>query len=1192
MARRLTVWLEETFTEQLLLGNHWLHDQKHKKQRGVKCDPEREWGGLYHDNGSCLDITNDIHPDRNRLLHIIQLSPLVLTDGQTEINPLVSPECRPSLQLASSLHGVIAVRKYTIRYTSYGPPRDKLRFVLHAVDWVGYQSPPSEPLQPLWSDTIAAVVQQLHDIRACEDRRCLASDTAPIMDGAHEGESQSHTQHGFGTQIAHSFRPRPSQDEPQVLGVKSLEPVLAGNTRREDIRPRPAAARPSKEQQLRSLLAQHNESNASKSTTASTDNFIRPPLSRPQKPTESPASQLFTQLPPPPTQTPRKGKEAASSSPQTSRSPRWEREVPLDPRRNDKVEEPRPGPIKNTTPKEREPNVLQQLASECSWMRDLEFSREALKVPNDQFNILQKQTSWYKPQAGHQFPDGNVPITILMALHRIADENAAMEAAPDSDDEMDEDPSPEEPVSSVDPSPQDPVLQASPDEPNPSSPVSWPASPSPEPPKIASRFGQLPPDSSFEPPEDAVHQDIETTVTSAAAQVPISIESSNEEEPTIPPSSPPVQQGPLFLDEEMEMEEFVPQGLGEDSVGGASEVNTPVLLQSPPPRPVVQVKETPYTKGKNGQIVEVSTSSRPEKQRWSGTSKNTSSGSIVYGTYNDKPMSQVHSPSKVRLHATTAEDADDDTQMGEQQPHSGNESSKQALDDNMPDPGMGRVTVSEAPVVLPPQELVRADDLLTPQTNEENNKSPEPSPISAQISPQLSAPRATPGLPILKNQSENETSSAMPPLAPGPTKRKLEHSPPKKSSRRSKRREIKIVGFGEELPASADPASTLRHHREESLRKFRENRKSSTSFESRAEPATEPGTHPQGDAMEVDSPSTDTSSTSPPAMSPRHVSLYEDPSPTEPAQITAAVLRPASVASPVARPQKAAPAASPPVSTRLSEQPRSITTDPGNRQNLSVFETFKTAYPEYTGCAKHFQGQCIQMLDLDRADKMVPKWQWDDFVIRNRTDYTGYVSDCLDQGSDAEPYHRFYKDTIRDTIYRKGVIESPATLQLALQQFGVQPPVPKPSSIARSIPQKEKRSRASLPSAFNQPKAPLKSYPNGTHSNLPRHSLPTNSQVTQHTPAKSLHKTQVRTPAQPIAKPATANSHSTTKPSRISLLSLDGPATSRASSVNGDAPESTGDVFRDFVFAQKRMTSLTGSTKVSSKANHSKRRES
>jgi len=1127
----------------------------------------------------------------------------VLTDGQTEINPLVSPECLPCLQLQSSLHGVVAVRKYTIRYTSYGPPRNKLRFILHAVDWLGIQHPHSEPPKPLWSDDIAAIVRQLHDTRASEDRRCLGQDSvieeevdhlAPIMDGAQEGESQPHTQFTFGTQIAHPIRPRPSHDEPKVLGVKRLEPVLAGNTQREDIRKRAG---------LLSLLDKSANRSTNKSPTKPTDNFVRPTLTKPQTAAESPASQPCTQLPDAshrqPTQTPSKGKSVASPSPQPSRGAKRVRTAEPAPRRSDRDEQPAQEPAHDTRPKAHEQSVLQILAAECSWMKDFEFSREALQVSNKQKLILLKDHSWHKPQAGQSFPDGNVPIEILMTLHRIADESAAMEGIPDSTEEMDEDPSPEDPVDNVNPSPES-LVQASPDDNPPTSQVSWSASSSPEPPNIPSRFGQaLPPDSSFEPPDDTPNRDTRKLTAITATQRPISIESSNEKEQSAPPSSPPFEQESIAVDDEMELEEYVPQGLGEDSVGGASELlGRPISIS--PHRPVIQVKETPYVKGKNGQSFAQMTSPRSEKQNSSGSLKNTSSGSIVYGTYNDKTFSEATkapSHSEIKVRATMHRPVEDNTQIGEPRHQRPSEDSREdVLDVEMCD----TATIG-VPVVSPQQVPVVLAELSTMHAKMEKSTPPllpETTPIPAQMPPQLAKSLTTPALPSPEKQSEvparseNKKSSKSPSFAPGSTKRKLENSPSKRSSRHSKRREIKIVGFGDNTPATVDPASTLRQHREESLRKFREDRKSSTSFESRAGSGTELGVEQGGEAMDVDSPSTDTTSASPPAMSPRHVSLYEDPSPIEPAQVTAAASQPASVSSPIAKPETLIPEVPSPLPARSSVQAQSVTLGASNIQPLSVFETFKAAYPEYTGDVKHFQGQCTQMLDLEKDDKMVPKWQWDDYIIRNRTDYKAYVLECLDEGSNPEPYHRFYKDTIRDTIYQKSIIGGPATLKEALQQLGVQPPVPEPTLLPESIPPKEKRSRASLPSAFARPKAPSKSHTNGTSHDRPRHSLPANSQMTQQTPVRNLHRTQLRTPVQPTPKATAPRTNSTRKPNLFSRLSLDGAASSRASSVNRDTTEGTGDPFRDYVFAHQRLTSLTGSTKVSSKRSQSNGRKS
>ena len=73
-------------------------------------------------------------------------------------------------------HTAVAVRKYTIRYTSYGPTRGKLRFILHQLDWLGESreqahSTDGDAIRPLhFSEQVGAVLEQLHHTRAQEDR--------------------------------------------------------------------------------------------------------------------------------------------------------------------------------------------------------------------------------------------------------------------------------------------------------------------------------------------------------------------------------------------------------------------------------------------------------------------------------------------------------------------------------------------------------------------------------------------------------------------------------------------------------------------------------------------------------------------------------------------------------------------------------------------------------------------------------------------------------------------------------------------------------------------------------------------------------------------------------------------------------------------------------------------------------------
>lgn len=94
MASRPRCWLGKEILEQLLLGYDWLEHKNKAKQSGegpkAVPDPERGYRGLYHDNGSCLDITNDLddESESNGYLKIIEARERVL--------PPVTLQCGPS----------------------------------------------------------------------------------------------------------------------------------------------------------------------------------------------------------------------------------------------------------------------------------------------------------------------------------------------------------------------------------------------------------------------------------------------------------------------------------------------------------------------------------------------------------------------------------------------------------------------------------------------------------------------------------------------------------------------------------------------------------------------------------------------------------------------------------------------------------------------------------------------------------------------------------------------------------------------------------------------------------------------------------------------------------------------------------------------------------------------------------------
>jgi hypothetical protein len=1008
------------------------------------------------------------------------------------------------------------------------------------------------------------------------------------MPGSDEAGSQSHTQVEFGTQL-------PQDDGPQFLGVNRREPVLAGNTQREEIRrvpPKPAKPVVNNREKLLGLLHKSRGPNAIETTKLPPNRSPRAIVDRAPKPTHASGSQLTTQLPVninrQPTQVQSASTATRTNSPEQVRSTSPAGEIEAAASHVAKRTHHRSS--RDATAPKSEVNQLQKLASECSWMQDLEFTRETFRVSSEQLNILRKEDSWHKPRPGCKFPNGNIPIHILTMLYRQADENADLDAGPDSDDEMDEDPSPEFPVESTNASAES-APQTTPDDQFPTSQVSWSASPTPEPPRLPTRSNQqLPPDSSFEsvdhmgPAED---DDAEKSGVSSQIQDPILIDSSNEGEQDDPPSSPPAAEDAAETDEDMEMEEHVPQALGEDSVERVDDLpQRSVPTASPPPRPVVQVKETPYVRNKNGQLRRQADPAPSRKLSSSGTSKHTPSALIVHGTYNDKPSSDLQvNAAQTDIHVTDLEQGlqKDGLQLKQREREVAHEISSPVLD-HAPSEMIGHHSAM--------LEAIGASGDLQPALGDKSPRKsmvrdammievPEPTPVSAHMPSSNSGPTAEPSPPHpieghpTREDGKRTMLSKSPSRTPGAFKRKHDNSPSRGNSRHSKRREIKIVGFGDDPPDLTDPALTIRHYREESLRQYREARKPSSSVENGPESAAKVEAPHEGDAMQIDTSAISPMAALVPPLSPQHDSLYKAQRPAFPVaeDATAAAMRSVSVTVPTERVQlDYTPEASRPQASHVATSTREAA--------LSVFERFKAAYPEYTGDTKHFQGQCTQIIQLDREDKMVPKWQWDDYIIRNRTDYKDYAVERMDQGENPEPYHRFYKDMICDTIHRKGVIEGRNTLIQALQQLNAPLPQREPRDFPKHPSRREKRARASLPSAFHQTKPVSKNHQPISALERPRNSLPPRSQHNPHTPANDPHIRNAQPLPPAVSRDFTSTERSSPRPHSLSRLPLDGAASS-CTTPGADTTAGTDDPFRDFVFAYQRTTSFTGSTKVS-----------
>lgn len=83
----------------------------------------------------------------------------------------------------------------------------------------------------------------------------------------------------------------------------------------------------------------------------------------------------------------------------------------------------------------------------------------------------------------------------------------------------------------------------------------------------------------------------------------------------------------------------------------------------------------------------------------------------------------------------------------------------------------------------------------------------------------------------------------------------------------------------------------------------------------------------------------------------------------------------------------------------------------------SVYETFKEAYPEYTGDIDHFTSMCRKIREAQPHRAV-----WDDFVIRHLSEYTTYVSSRLMKGLDALEYAEYHNKTVTSLKFTKDVL--------------------------------------------------------------------------------------------------------------------------------------------------------------------------
>lgn len=991
-------------------------------------------------------------------LNATQTDPLLITDGLHHVQASLSAACRDHLRTRYSLHphprprpnihaGTLCiVTKYTIRYTSYGPPCNRFRLFLDDIDCVGEDPTTELCAHPngalLGSGEIQETLLLLDRTRGLDDTRCLspqakkeedpdeASYTMAGADDTSNEQPSMHTQMPFATQQQHPIRARRKDEEVAFLGTKPLEPVLAGNTQRAELK-YASANSDAQRTKILELLKRNPPQPPVPSPARSHSNVIPDArISRDRHATSSPrlrdtpSKRSAPEAMPPQTPTD-KGKKRARESELRSPSPHHSAKR---------------ASFSEDVPKQSRVTELDRFAAECPWMKGLKFNRAASTVPLDQANILQKPESWYKSQPGNCFPEPNIPIQTFLVLSRMADEKAALEGATSSGslDQTDQSSGPYPPASASQPVDEE---QSSDSEGElPSSPLSWETSQSPQPPQRPTmRRQDLPPDSSLELPidaeETAASQLAETTDNPPNSTLP---HSSREGNTHLPPSSPPVAHAVDNFDDEMELEASIPQALGEDldaqptgrfhassKPHTAPEVRSVLKVKE---TSVVQVKETLNLKGENGQqpVVTISPPTQRSYDTLGDTLGHSSSTSIVPGTYQDFQSSAVEETKldMIQLNSSTAQR--DTASVPEEHPTLIRAGIKNPFGDV-------QTTTAQQAVVL----------------------QPEPTPMSAQLPP--------------KDSSSGEQ--------PIPT-------PSEKSSKR--RRDAKS-----RLPPS-------KRFKVPGLEEYKQR---STSIESK--PSTTDG-EPQHAEIKVEvanvketakAQSKEAILPAEGSMSPRHLSLYEDPSPVQrsaegPSNITSAIeftnltgskqrlpavevtenhiertaeMQLKQVQHPpkdLPEPLQSEPAdivksmstAAPPAAEEIKAQPRSSSVhiqasmDPDPPANLltetaelTVFAKFKAAYPEYEGTVKAFTTLCNTINNLDLENKMVQKWLWDDYIIRYSTDYKTYLQGCTDDGEDPLSYFRFYKDRLQGVKYQKGIINTKAVLLQALEGLGVQP---------------------------------------------------------------------------------------------------------------------------------------------------------
>lgn len=1030
------------------------------------------------------------------------------------------------------------MRKYSVRYTTYGPPVNKLLLLIHALDRQRRPCPDivGSPTNILSSTRIAEQLDLLHETRALGDRKFEQEEAEgdsmmsrsrdmdlrgedPLLDDRLL-EPLEDSQTGFSTQIAHPPRPNaiggtnanddslnrddvpsPGGNLIQPVNVRTREAVINDDDKMKQMllslinhgRPAvvPTETSPvyqSHEGRQGGLEAHHINAGPSRSGSKRS-----PQLSINDQPTS-----------------------IAKLSRHTSQSEPDNHSLEEDGINFPSNESPSNTVAPVTPERQAKPDIY---TSGADWVGELQFDADSAQVMRNQQTLLNMTDSWAKPQPGYKFPDGSVPIEVYKEIAAIVEPTNALDEEPEPMDV-------EEPVS-ADANHNDAVASEEDDE---DSRVSWSSSPSPEAPNIPSRIRQaLPPDSSFESLQNSTPKN---TAGAGAHSRGRALEDV--------PSSPPAEVAYINSDDEMDLE--IPRGLGDESPMKSKARGMPLIAAQTSPevphsRSLVQVKDTPNAKEKSHGLQPRGSSSSQPNQISSGTSGDLSSASIVFGTYND-PTCLTNNATKPNVSDGTLSTVTQETRAKVPADN----------DDIMTDEPLYAVRTHVSS--MPLQE--RRAQSPAPQISVEDEHAVEllSSPASARLPPQSNRSPVAQPMSLLdsnnrKSPGVSSTNSRSTLDVEQPVKRKSDLSPSKTNPRPSKRREIKIFPFHS---SSQDRMVDYRKEKKASIERLRAERQNTTESHNLS------GLQIRG-SLGLQEPSAN--------GDPYNSVLEHQPSTSRTPQGAQR------------RSQTSSTHTISPTPGRLRDGDQVSTQNLKQDSTASIFDTFKQAYPEYQGDITHFVNQCKQMYRHEMDDKMVPKWMWDDFLIRNRTDFKDYALQCMDAGEDPGPYIRYYKDHIQKTIYEKGVLKEVGTLVRALGELGYQPPPPTGPAADRN----HERSRHSFLGTASRS-------PSSLSLTQQRSTRPGSSQGRQPLPDVSPRdRNQVsggHTNRENLSMQTSINKStdsSKAKPNPKAAQKTNNSTGSRTSGLN-QADEMTGDAFRDFVLGQKKMTAVTGSTKV------------